>query len=293
MPVLTQALPSVDAYVDFFSRQTLPVLRRTANEFTRMAQNPEYVGHKEIASTVLSDPLMTMRLLSHIETHRANSQNHDIVTVHGALVMMGIEPFFTAFHDLPTVEAALAAKPQALLGLLKVVGHARQASHYAHDWAVVRHDLDVDEITVAALLHQATDMVFWIYAPELTQRVYNMQRADRKLRSTVAQRVVFGTTAHDMQLALIRAWRLPELLVHLLDESQAANPRVRTITLAADFARHVAQGWHNAALPDDVANLDALLRIPPEALLRRIGAPKEAWPRLLPAAQAALSASLS
>jgi HD-like signal output (HDOD) protein len=286
MAMLTRALPSVEAYADFFTRRPLPVLRRTTSEFARMRANIDNVTRRDIAMTVLGDPLMTMRLLSHIETHRRAKQNHDIVTIASALMMMGIEPFFTTFADLPTAEDALASHPQALLGLLKVIGRACKAARYARDWAVVQHDLDVNEITIAALLYEAAEMVCWLNAPDLTLRVYEMQRADRALRSATAQRKVFGVTANDIQLALIHAWRLPELLIKMLEESQADNSRVRTITLAANFARHVSLGWNNAALPDDIACLCALLRIPPETVLHRIGAPEEIWPRLLPAAYA-------
>ncbi|MDR0634398.1 MAG: HDOD domain-containing protein [Azoarcus sp.] len=286
MPVLTRALSSVEAYVDFFSRQPLPVLRRTVGEFSRLSADIDRVTRQDIATAVLSDPMMAMRLLSHLEIHRKAAQNHDIVTIAGALVMMGVVPFFRAFGNLPTVEDALASRPQALLGLLKVISRACKAAHYARDWAVIRHDLDVNEITVAALLHEAAEMVFWINAPDLIQRAYDMQRANRGLRSATVQREIFGVTASEAQSALIRAWRLPGLLLNLLDASQADDPRVRTITLASDFARHLALGWDNAALPDDVACLSALLRIPPEVLLRRIGAPEEIWPKLLPAAYA-------
>jgi HD-like signal output (HDOD) protein len=291
MPVLAKPLPSVDAYVEYFTRQPLPVLRRTVSGFAHMRENIENVTQKDIALAVLTDPLMSLRLLCWLEIHRRNAQNHDIATVSSALMMMGIEPFFKTFADLTTVEDALADRPQALLGLLKVVGRARKAAHYAHDWAVVRHDFDVGEITIAALLQQAAEMVCWINAPELTRKVYALQRADRSLRSVVAQREVFGVTAHELQIALIKAWRLPGLLIRLLDESQADHPQVRTITLAADFARHAAMGWDNAALPDDITALNALLRIPPEALMRRLEAPEAIWPRLLPAAAAVWPAS--
>ncbi|MDR1424437.1 MAG: HDOD domain-containing protein [Azoarcus sp.] len=289
MTALTHALSSVDAYVDFFSRQPWPVLRRTAGELAHLEEDLDNVTRMNLAAVVLSDPLMTMRLLSHIEKHRQAKQNHDIVNIASALVMMGIMPFFKAFSALPTVEDELAPCPWALLGLLKVVSRACRAAHFAREWAVIRRDLDVNEITVAALLREAFEMVCWLHAPELTQRVYIMQRADRSLRSATAQREVFGVTAREMQLALIRVWHLPELLVNLLDESQAEQPRVRTVTLASDFARHLSLGWDNPALPNDVACLNALLRIPPEALMHRIGAPEEMWPKLLPGTHAAAS----
>ena len=283
MAVLTHALPSVDAYVDFFVQQPFPVLRRTVGAFARLAQDLDAVTRLDIASTVQADPLMTMRLLSHIETYRVNTQNHDIATVNSAIVMMGILPFFKAFSGMPSAEDVLASRPRALAGLLRVVGRASKAARYARDWAVIRHDLDVNEITIAALLFEAAEMICWINAPDLIQRVFDMQYADRELRSSTVQREVFGITAQELQFALIRAWRLPQLLVHLLDESQANHPRVRTIMLAVELARHVAHGWGDEALPDDISRIHALLRIPPETLLRHIDAPKEAWPALLPA----------
>jgi HD-like signal output (HDOD) protein len=285
MTVLTHALSSVESYVDFFSRQPLPVLRRTVNDLARLAQHIDDVTRRDIAATVQADPLMTMRVLSHIETHREDTQNHDIATVGNAIIMMGIMPFFRVFSDLPTAEEALASRPKALVGLLRVVSRAINTARYARSWAVIRRDLDVNEIIIAALLFEAAEMVCWISAPDLILRVYNMQHADPELRSSTAQREVFGITSRELQFALIRVWRLPKLLVQLLDESQTKDPRVRTITLAADLVRHVARGWDNEALPNDISKIHALLRIPPEALLRDINAPEEAWPALLPAAR--------
>ncbi|MDR2208352.1 MAG: HDOD domain-containing protein [Azoarcus sp.] len=283
MTVLTHALSSVESYVDFFSRQPLPVLRRTANELARFAQAIDDVTRRDIAATVQADPLMTMRLLSHIETHRENAQNHDITTVSNAIVMMGIIPFFRAFSELPVVEKVLISRPKALVGLLRVVSRACKAARYARSWAVIRRDLDVNEITIAAMLSEAAEMICWINAPDLILRVYNMQRADQELRSSIAQREVFGITARELQFALIRVWRLPKLLMQLLEESQSSHPRVRTITLAVDLARHAARGWDNEALPSDISKIHNLLHIPPEALLRDIGAPEEIWPSLMPA----------
>ncbi|MBR0568462.1 HDOD domain-containing protein [Azoarcus sp. L1K30] len=283
MALLTHPLATVADYVDYFSRQKLPVLRHTMREFETMREEIDRVSSKHVASIVLSDPLMTMKLLSYLETHRPVSQNHDITTIDRAIIMMGLSPFFETFKELTTVEETLAAHPKALVGVLKVIGRARRAAKYAREWAVIRHDLDVDEITVAALLRQATDIICWIFAPDLTQQVFALQQQDRTLRSADAQRQVFGVTASEIQYALIQAWKLPDLLVHLFDESRSDHPRVRTIKLAADFTRHVAHGWEDAALPDDIEAISDLLHMSPEALLRRLGAPDEALARFLPA----------
>lgn len=282
MAILEAPLESVEAYVSFLSRQDIPVLRRTVRELESLREEGDGINARRITATVLADPLMTMKLLAHLQANRHESQNHDITTIDRAIMMMGITPFFNVFSDMPTLEERLAGHPKALLGALQVIGRARKAAHLARDWAIVRHDLDVEEITVAALLREATEIICWTFAPTLTLRIQNMQARDHALRSEVAQRTVFGVTAREIQLGLVRAWKLPELLVALLDEANADNPRVRNVRLASNFARHVVRGWDNAALPDDVTEIAKLLPITREQLLKRVGIPPEHMPRFMP-----------
>jgi len=284
MILLDAPLESVDAYVDFISRQEVPVLRRTVRELDALRAEQDSVSGRRVAAVVLGDPLMTMRLLTYLQANRRATQNHDITTIDRAIMMMGINPFFNTFAGLATLEDTLAAYPRALVGVLKVIARARKAAHYAREWAIIRHDLDVDEVTVAALLHEATEIMCWTFAPTLTQKVYDLQLAHPTLRSSTAQRAVFGVTEREIQVAAVHAWKLPELLISLLEEAQADHPRVRNVRLAADFARHVARGWADPALPDDLAELERLLHLGREQLLARLGVPAEEVPRFLPAA---------
>ncbi|HEX5126161.1 MAG TPA: HDOD domain-containing protein, partial [Rhodocyclaceae bacterium] len=164
-------LANIDSYIAFFSENELPVLRRTARALAKLREDEDDVNAQHIVSVVLQDPLTAMRLLSYLETHRRHSQNRDITTIDRAIMMMGITPFFEKFSNLPTVEERLVHHPKALVGTLKVITRARSAAQYARDWAVLRHDLDVDEVTVAALLHDAAELLFWSCAPDLMLRV--------------------------------------------------------------------------------------------------------------------------
>ena len=282
MPRIQHPLESLDAYVACFSQETIPVLRRTARELAALREKEDSVGGKQITAVVLSDPLMTLRLLSHMEKNRRQSQNHDITTIDRAVMMIGISPFFRIFDDMPTLEDQLADTPTALVGSLRVIARARRAAHYARDWAILRHDLDVEEITVAALLHDTADILCWAFAPQLTQQVYDRQRADHTLRSATAQQEVFGFTAGDIQLAVAQAWHLPGLLVSLMNSANTDNPRMRTVALATALARHNARGWTNPAIPDDLDAIARLLRINREQLIKHLAIPLEEADRLLP-----------
>ncbi len=282
MTMLDTPLPSAEAYVAFLTSQDIPVLRRTERELDALRSETESVNGKRIAAIVLADPLMTLKVLAYLQANRRESQNHDITTVDRAIMMMGIAPFLDTFAGMPTLEDRLAAHPKALLGVLQVITRARRAAHYARDWAIARHDLDVDEITVAALLYETSEILCWIFAPQLALRIQNMQQRDPRLRSEIAQRTILGVTGRAIQLALVRAWKLPELLVMLQDENTQDNPRVRNVLLANRFTRHVARGWDDPALPDDIADIEKLIRFGREQVLKRLAVPAAYVERFLP-----------
>jgi HD-like signal output (HDOD) protein len=276
--MITAPLTSIDSYIAYFSQTALPVLRRTVRALAELRLEEDRVSGRRIASVVLQDPLMTLRVLVHIEANRRSAQNHDITTIERAIMMIGITPFFEKFSDLPTVEEQLGSRPRSLLSVLHVISRARQAAAYAHDWAMIRHDLDVDEVTVAALLHDAAEILCGCFAPDLVQQVILHMQEIPGLRSVKAQTDVFGFSAHDIQLSLAKAWHLPELLITLMNDDEAQNQRVQNVVLANNLARHSAKGWQDPALPDDFHAVAKLLRMAPEQLLKRLDVPEQFWP---------------
>jgi HD-like signal output (HDOD) protein len=265
-----QRLPDIDAWLTLFAQTNLPVLRHSVNEIERLRENEDSTNGRVLAGVILHDPLLTLRVLAYIESHRRQRQTTDITTIDRAIMMIGITPFFRAFKDLPVAEDSLRPHPQALLGLLKTIGRARRAAHWAHDWALLRRDMDVDEITLATLLHDVAELLMWLTVPKMALRVRDAQRAEPHKRSAIIQEEIYGVPLFQLKLALTQAWHLPELLAQLLDDRQAENPRVRNVKLAVDLARHSSNGWRDAALPDDFKEIRDLLRISQETLVRRL-----------------------
>jgi len=285
--MIDRPFADLDAWVAFFTQAELPVLRHTQQELERLRDNAENVNGRVLSAAILRDPLMTLRVLAYIEERRKGRQTTDITTIERALMMIGVGPFFRDFNDLPQVEEQLKNHPQALLGLIKVTNRSRKAAHWARDWAILRHDLDVDEITVATLLHNVIEILMWCFAPSLALKVRELQAADRTLRTANAQMMVYGVKLPELQLELTRVWRLPELLATLINPEHAENPRVRNVALAVNLARHSANGWDDAALPDDFKDIRDLLHVTQPQLIRRLGVSPEITEKLL--ADAALS----
>lgn len=275
--MLSAPLDSITSYIRYFSTKDIPVLRRSMRALLELREHEEAVSGKAITAEVLRDPMLALRVLVYLESHRRRSQNHDITTIDRAIMMMGIRPFFLQFGNLPTAEERLSAHPKALVGLLRVVGRAKHAAKWARDFAIQRHDIDVDEVTVAALLHEAPEILFWCFAPDLMLRVENLRASNPGVRSAVLQQSILGVTMAEVQAVLVKEWHLPQLLIALMDKGHADNPRIRTVSLACDLARHAANGWNDPALPDDYSAIAELLRSRRSLVMQRIGVPDEYW----------------
>lgn len=288
--MIEQPFPDTDAWVEFYTQADLPILRHTQNELDKLHENAESISGRVISSAVLKDPLMTLKVLAYLEKRRPKAQSTDITTIGRAIMMIGIDPFFSNFTNLPLVEEQLKDYPKAKLGLLKTISRARKAAHWAREWAMMRHDLDIDEITIATLLHDIPEILMWCFAPSMPLKVLEMQGRDRNLRTVSAQEAVYGIPLHELTLGLVSAWHLPKLLATLItakppeegkssvDTITADNPRVRTVSLAVDLARHSLNGWDDPALPDDFKAITELLHISHETLMRKLGLEDESIP---------------
>ncbi|KAB2913866.1 MAG: HDOD domain-containing protein, partial [Dechloromonas sp.] len=187
----------------------------------------------------------------------------------------GTQKFFTDFQDLPIIEQQLKGYPKAMLGLLKVMARSRQAAAWARDWALLRQNPAFEEIMLAALLHDFAEMLMWCFAPSLATRLKERQTANPLLRTAALQNEEYGVVLDELTVELATLWRLPELLVTLMNPANANSPNVMNVKLAVDFARHTAKGWNDAALPDDYRAIEAFLHQGHSNFLERVGAPEE------------------
>ncbi len=267
---LTQPLPDLNAWTAHFRAADMPILAETAEALEAMRPREDDVDANLIGEMISGDPLMTLKVLAYAATHRGSRMVTDTETVIATLVMMGISPFFRAFGPQPTVQERLADEPEALAGLLETVRRAHRSANVALGFAVHRRDRDAAVIHEAALLHDFAEMLLWCHAPTLALRIQHAQQSDLTLRSNAVQREVLNIELADLQQSLMKSWRLPELLVRISDDAHAEQASVKNVALAVRLARHSEHGWDNPAIPDDLADVAALLNLSPGAALQLI-----------------------
>lgn len=261
--MIDKPLPDLQRWTRYLLEAEIPVLAKTVVALARLRENEESVDASAIAEVVQSDPLMTLKLLSYIARHRSRRVLSDVESVTAAVLLIGVPPFFREFGEMRSVEQQLEGRPEALAGLLRVVRRSHRAAMFAIGFAVLRKDGEAEAIHEAALLHDFAEMLLWCHAPALALMIRDLQQQDSALRSAVAQRRVLNIELSDLEQALMKAWRLPELLVSITDHHREHEPRVRNVMLAIRLARHTQHGWENPALPDDFEAIGSLLNVSP------------------------------
>lgn len=261
---MSQQPISMTGWLAFFGQADIPVLRHTARELQRLYDDESLCDARNIANVITDDPLMTVKLLRYMQTHKHRVQQHELVDVKQMLLMMGLETFFREVPATPVAEDLLHGHLDALVQLLQTVRRAQRSSSYAFDWALRLHDMHAEEVLVSTLLSHVSEMLMWCFNPEQMLEIQKRQQADRTLRSADVQKQVLGFAGVELQRQLVREWQMPELLQNLVDPAQANTQRVRNVTLAVDLARHSAKDWDDAALPDDYREIASLLRMEPD-----------------------------
>lgn len=228
----------------------VPVLRSTALELERLERDQDRISGNALSAAILRDPFMTLRVLRFLQTHRTRSQTADITTIAHAIMMLGQARFFREFRKLPVLEVELASQPQALGRIQAGMSQARLAALFARDWAAHRHDMDPEEVMVAALVHDITELLVWLCRP--------------------TQGGVCAEVAAGLQQQLFDRLGLPGLIRDLAQDGNDQNARVLSVRYACALARHCAHGWFHPAIESDLVQAQRLLHISSPELWERV-----------------------
>jgi HD-like signal output (HDOD) protein len=259
----------VAGWASLFTPESLPVLEDTAASLDEFRGFEDATDAHLIAEIIAADPLMSLKVLSHVGRMRRGREGGEPETVTAALVMLGITPFFNVFGPQPTVEAHLASRPECLEGFRLVLKRCHRAANFALGFAVQRMDHDAAVIHLAALLHDFAELLLWLRAPDLALEISRRQAADSTLRSADVQHELLNVRLVEVQHALMLSWQLPRVLVNITDSTvHTDSAQVRNVELAIRVARHSASGWDNAALPDDFRDIGELLRLGPDPTMK-------------------------
>ncbi|MES2771799.1 MAG: HDOD domain-containing protein [Pseudomonadota bacterium] len=243
----------VDQWAAYFARQELPVMSRSKQLLQEMEElEGDLLSPKELATLVIADPLLCLRLLRQAERGKSTRLGNETTTALAAILQLGINGFRRLLLSSPEVD-------EQNTGLLAVEARARIAGQVSLHWATGRMDMHPEELAVAALIADTGELLMWVYAPQIAQAAQAAVHSGQAQRSSQAQRQVCGFTFKELTLRCAELWAMPSLVLQLLHGADSA--RAQLARVGSNAARHILDTSPTAllALAFDVAEAKNLV----------------------------------
>lgn len=184
-----------------------PVLN-SSRQMLLALQNDAKISASRIASAVLSDPMMTLKLMRLANASRRGEFTQRIVTAEHAVMLLGFSAVFARLTETQIMEEVVPENARE--GLLNVINRACHAAFQAREWAVQRLDATPEEVYIAGLLHRVADMVLWVSEPE---RMLRLAKVRHKSLWQDAEPSQFGFSLVELSRALAEQWNMPPLVI--------------------------------------------------------------------------------
>ncbi|NWG87579.1 MAG: HDOD domain-containing protein [Hydrogenophilaceae bacterium] len=275
-------------WIELLGPTDLPVFRQTERRLALLAKEIDGVKTGDIAAVVLADPLMTLRIIHDANSRKSRHFDTEITTVDHALMMIGVNIFFKNYQGLKTVEDALSNQPRALQTAYMRLQRCLHAAWQARDFAVLHVDIRAEEVQVAALLGEISELLLCVLTPDTALKLQGLRR---KRAAAEAELEAIGGSFQKLQQTVLEAWHVPEMTRDLLDATIPARSRHTMLRAALAISRNAEEGWWADPLNEVYATLSELLGQPPERIAAIVhnnavhAARANRWVPALPAAR--------
>lgn len=251
-------------WLERLSPGPLPVFAHTREVLSQQRRRAEDITTREIAQTVLADPLATLHLL-HTANQRGSRMGSEVTTVEGGLMMLGIGRYLDEARQLPILEESQFARDgKRMAALQALTRRAHHAAWQARDFAVLHSDVRAEEVQAAALLYAAPEYLLLLRAPGEALKIIRRQR---RIPAVEAERETLGISLEELRLALLERWMIPHPLRCLLDPEMAEKSRQTILRASIDIADRSRLGWWDDHLLGNYLALAGIENMPVESVI--------------------------
>ena len=218
--------------------EEMPIFSNTALNIHNVLSDDKK-GAMELASVILQDPNLTVKLLKISNTPYYNPSRLKMVTVSRAIIMIGFE----VIREL-TLACSFFESISSTINKQQANEEIAQAIHaavHAKSIAIIANDISPEEVFIATLLKHIGSISFWCFCGEQGERIQAL--INNGCDHEVAERQVLGFKLTDLSVSLSKAWKLGCLIDESIKpEGQSKNPRVGFVRLGYEIIDALKEG---------------------------------------------------
>ncbi|MEW6645906.1 MAG: HDOD domain-containing protein [Pseudomonadota bacterium] len=238
---MTAQRSSLDEWVRRISEEEMPIFGHTVQQVVSVAED-ENAPTAALARVILQDASMTARVLKLANTVYYNPHAQQISTISRAVVVLGFTTVRSMCLSIALVDSFVQGAPRD--HLTRELARSVHAAVQARTLALACGVESPEEVFIAALLYHLGDLAFWCFSGEagdqldalLKQAGYTAEQAEME---------ILGFPLRQLTTALIREWRINELLITVLTQPDSRDLRCRIVMLCHQLARAAEKGWES------------------------------------------------
>jgi HD-like signal output (HDOD) protein len=235
---------TLEGLVAKLAKRPLPAMAVTIQRVKYLQEDP-MTSNQDLQKVIGLDPGFTMDIYRTYGASQGNKRGPATDVAH-AISMLGPLPVKIAAKNLPTLDKTLPDAAKS--GIYQVYSRAIHAAIYAKAIGEMRSDKNIDEMGLAALMHNCGEMALWAYARKPMLQIYKLVQKGADYGS--ATQSVLGFSMKQLNTALAEKWHLSTLITETTDHTWFGKSRSMAVQIACSIARESAKGWNSSEVED-------------------------------------------
>lgn len=194
----------------------------------------------ELASVILQDPSLTVKLLKISNSPNYNPSRQKMVTVSRAIIMIGSERIRELTLICSFFETVLSPSNKGQVN--REIARAIHAAVQAKYIAITVNDSSPEEVFIATLLNHIGSISFWCFCSKQCEQIQSLVgRSNCSFED--AEKQVLGFKLKDLGYSLSKSWKLGGLIEEAYKlEGTPRDPRVGLVQIGIDIAEALKEG---------------------------------------------------
>lgn len=258
---------TLNEWTHVLCNEEMPIFSYTALSIHDVL-NDDRKGAMELASVILQDPNLTLKLLKISNTPHYNPSRQKMVTVSRAIIMIGSEVIRELTLVCSFLECILSAtnKQQAN----EEIAQAIHAAVHAKSIAIAANDSSPEEVFIATLLNHIGSISFWCFCGEQGEQIQALINKGNCTREE-AEKQVLGFKLTDLGASLSKAWKLGGLIEESIKPGVLSkNPRVGLVHLGYEITEALKEGTGSKKYEACVRQIEALTKQSKKAIAEKL-----------------------
>lgn len=257
---------SLEEWINVLCDHEMPIFSNTAQSVDNIL-NDDRKGAMDLASVILQDPNLTVKLLKMSNSAYYNPSRQKMITVSRAIVILGSETIRELTLLCSFFEAILSSsnKRQANEEIAQAIHSAVQAKAIA----VAARDSSPEEVFIATLLNHIGQISFWCFCGEQGERILALIEAG--CAQEEAEKQVLGFKLSDLSVSLSKAWKLGGLIEEAIKKFPLSkSPRVGLVHLGYEITDALKDGADPKKYDACVKKVEAVTNLSKKAVIENI-----------------------